>query len=139
MAAQVEPFPNLEQHVAEATLVLGGAGVRLADRHVLVAGTSPADGTENGRESSSGRDWEKALATFNLPTVIGFDVNRNAAFHQPQRLRQRHSAVDFVAILVVRHRCFVAEVFGAKTFIAMSLRIHFLAFAVSSSLELACR
>lgn len=75
----------------------------------------------------------------NLPTIVTLYVNRNAAFRQSPRLGQSNSAIDFKTVFVLRHGCFVAEVFGAKTFIAMVLRIHSLAFAIRPPLKLTCR
>lgn len=115
VAAQVQRFPNLQHHVPEPALVAGVADD--AARHVLLARTAPPDGA----------------------AVVGLDVNRNAAFRQSHRLRQRDPAVDFEAVLVVRQRCFVAEGFGAETLVALLAREHALAFTVRPALEVARR
>lgn len=71
--------------------------------------------------------------------VVGLDVNRNAAFRQSHRLRQRDPAVDFVAVLVVGQRCFVVEVLRAEALVALLTREHSLAFTVRPALEVARR
>lgn len=115
VAAQVQRFPNLQHHVAEPALVVGVAVD--AALHVLIARTTPPDGA----------------------AVVGLDVNRNAAFRQSHRLRQRDPAVDFVAILVVRQRCFLVKGFGAETLVALLFWEHALAFTVRPTLEVARR
>lgn len=79
------------------------------------------------------------MATIDLPTIIGLDVNRNAAFRESQRLGQSDAAIDFEAVSVLWHGCFVAEAFGAKTFIAMVFREHSFTFAISSAFKFTCR
>lgn len=76
-------------------------------------------------------------APANWTAVVGLDVNRNAAFNQPQRLGQSDSAVDLVAVFVLCDGRSAVEVFGAKTFIAMPFRVHSFAFAISLTLKLA--
>jgi hypothetical protein len=71
----------------------------------------------------------------NWTTIVGFDVNRNAAFCESSRLGQSNAAIDFVAVSILRHGGFVVEVSGAKAFVAIVLRVHSLAFEVSFSLE----
>lgn len=78
-------------------------------------------------------------APANWTAIVGLDVNRNAAFGKSPRLGQRDAALNLEAVLVLRHGCFVAEVFRAKTLVAMTLRIHSLAFSVSLSLEVTSR
>lgn len=115
VAAQIQRFPNLQHHVPEPALVFGVAGD--LTRHVLLARTAPPDGA----------------------AVVGLDVNRNAAFRQSHRLRQRDPAVDFEAVLVVGQRCFVVKVLGAEAFVALLPREHALAFTVRLALEVARR
>lgn len=111
---QVQGLSNFQEHLAKPTHLVRFSRLRPTNFQVLLSRTTPANGT----------------------TIVGLNVNRNAAFRQSRRLGQRDATIDFVAVCVLRDRCSVVEVFSAKTFVAMVLREHSLAFTVIPPLKL---